>query len=62
MSVVHSDGTVDQKYVVWSDDQGRIFDCFLAKNQEKWLRLKEREKQDVCKILKLDFCNNVLRL
>ena len=50
MSVVHSGGTVDQKYVVWSDDQGRICDCILAEKQENWLRLKE--KKDVCKILK----------
>ena len=61
MSVVYSGGKVDQKDVVWSDDQGRICDCFLAEKQENWLRLKEK-KQDVCKILKLNFCKNVLHL
>ena len=42
--VVRSDGTVDQKYVVWSDDQGKICDCFLAEKQENWLRLKDKNK------------------
>ena len=42
--LVRSGGTIDQKYVVWSDDQGRIYDWYLAEKQENWLRLKEKNK------------------
>ena len=53
--IVRSGRTVDQKYVVWSDDQGRICDWNLAEKQENWLRLKEKNNKTfdkaVCKFI-----------